>query len=541
MIVSTTLAGPGAENTIGEALRSCIGLANVHLVIFSGADPEKLIPVVDAHLGSRADGGWVSSQLVHDGPFHYGDARNAALQFAELVAGSQGESSAWALTLDCDERLEIPPFDFDATDFTGVDALTVIERDLQYQKPRYIRLNAGARWIGPCSERLEVRGRKSILPGQFWELPKTPEQERARMLRGIEHMPAMIRLEPEQHQWRRHYAECLIGVGQMDEGMRQHFEITLDPNMDINALAWSHYRLAEQEILQERYDAAFRRCGFWLARAPGFIQEFGWLLAHLHAKAKRHMEALTWAEYALNAPIDETRGGHRSPTWRAGCEAMLASAKPARQVATTHIDLDELTWTEKDFQRRQVFAGDYELVARSLVETVSFSSHLDLGAGNGLLVAAMLRVGVRSIGVEANAAALGAAPPEVSELIEIAPMRQWGRLTSIELLDPNDQTHGLVSCVEVAEHIPASEADELVTNICARATAWIYFSAAQPGQGGHGHVNEQPPSYWLQKFAERGFTLQARETDRLREKLAELQHCWWLSRNALLMRAEAQR
>jgi hypothetical protein len=526
MIVSTTLAGPGAENTIADALRSCIGLANVHLVVFSGADPEKTIPVIDSVLGTRQDGGWVSSELEWSG--HYGDARNAALQLAELVAGSRGEGS-WALTLDCDERLEIPGFDFEATDFTGVDCLTVIERDLQYQKPRYIRLGNGAHWVGPCSERLVVKGRKAIIPGQFWELPKTPEQERARMERGIEKMPAMIKAEPGEHQWRRHYAECLIGVGRLDEGMQQHFEISLDPEMDVNALAWSNYRLAEQEILRERYQPAFNRCAYWLARCPGFIQEFGWLLAHLHAKAKQHQEAITWAEYALNAPIDDTRGGHRSPTWRAGCEALLASARPAAPAQ------EPVTWSEKDFQRREAFQSDYETVVRALRLTLPFSSHLDLGAGNGLLVAAMRKGGHHSMGVEANPAALGAMPKELQERISIAPLEQWGQADS-----PYDQLHDLVSCVEVAEHIPETQADELVAHCCARSTRWVYFSAAPPGQGGHGHINEQPPSYWLSKFAARGFVLQADETDAFRARLADIKTCWWLRRNALLLRLETQ-
>ena len=33
----------------------------------------------------------------------------------------------------------------------------------------------------------------------------------------------------------------------------------------------------------------------------------------------------------------------------------------------------------------------------------------------------------------------------------------------------------------------------------------ILFSAAIPGQGGTHHVNEQWPSYWIEKFAARGY------------------------------------
>jgi hypothetical protein len=33
----------------------------------------------------------------------------------------------------------------------------------------------------------------------------------------------------------------------------------------------------------------------------------------------------------------------------------------------------------------------------------------------------------------------------------------------------------------------------------------VLFSAAVPGQGGHGHVNEQWPAYWVERFSSLGF------------------------------------
>jgi hypothetical protein len=62
----------------------------------------------------------------------------------------------------------------------------------------------------------------------------------------------------------------------------------------------------------------------------------------------------------------------------------------------------------------------------------------------------------------------------------------------------------LAICLEVAEHLPESAADTLIDSLCAAATT-VIFSAAIPGQGGHGHVNEQWPAYWVRKFEERGY------------------------------------
>jgi SAM-dependent methyltransferase len=64
----------------------------------------------------------------------------------------------------------------------------------------------------------------------------------------------------------------------------------------------------------------------------------------------------------------------------------------------------------------------------------------------------------------------------------------------------------LAVCLEVAEHLPPGAADAFIGTLCALAPA-VLFSAAIPGQGGHGHLNEQWPGYWADLFLERGFAV----------------------------------
>jgi hypothetical protein len=64
----------------------------------------------------------------------------------------------------------------------------------------------------------------------------------------------------------------------------------------------------------------------------------------------------------------------------------------------------------------------------------------------------------------------------------------------------------LVLTLEVAEHISAARADIFVETLCRHADT-ILFSAAIPGQGGRMHVNEQPLSYWVDKFARLNYIL----------------------------------
>lgn len=92
----------------------------------------------------------------------------------------------------------------------------------------------------------------------------------------------------------------------------------------------------------------------------------------------------------------------------------------------------------------------------------------------------------------------------------------------------------LVLCLEVAEHISDSCADGLVeslTNLGDR----IVFSAAVPGQGGDGHINEQWPDYWVKKFARYKFHF----SEILRSKFWNDEEIeWWYRQNMFLVTSE---
>jgi hypothetical protein len=53
--------------------------------------------------------------------------------------------------------------------------------------------------------------------------------------------------------------------------------------------------------------------------------------------------------------------------------------------------------------------------------------------------------------------------------------------------------------------LPEKVADRYVGLLCGLSST-VIFSAATPGQGGSDHVNEQPHSYWIEKFSARGYS-----------------------------------
>jgi SAM-dependent methyltransferase len=64
----------------------------------------------------------------------------------------------------------------------------------------------------------------------------------------------------------------------------------------------------------------------------------------------------------------------------------------------------------------------------------------------------------------------------------------------------------LAICLEVGEHLPPYRAAGLVADLC-RLAPTVAFSAAIPGQGGVGHLNEQPPAYWVDLFGQHGYAV----------------------------------
>ena len=94
----------------------------------------------------------------------------------------------------------------------------------------------------------------------------------------------------------------------------------------------------------------------------------------------------------------------------------------------------------------------------------------------------------------------------------------------------------LVMSLEVAEHLPASRADSFVADLV-RLGPVILFSAAIPHQGGKGHINEQWPNYWAERFANHGYVA----IDCLRSQLwTNKDVAWWYAQNLLLFVAKDQ-
>lgn len=94
----------------------------------------------------------------------------------------------------------------------------------------------------------------------------------------------------------------------------------------------------------------------------------------------------------------------------------------------------------------------------------------------------------------------------------------------------------IVLSLEVGEHIPEENAREYIGFIRATGADVVYFSAAAPGQGGEGHINCQPKSYWAEKFCHAGFYYDHGETVRWLQFMSQGYHMGWLIQNGQVFR-----
>lgn len=139
-----------------------------------------------------------------------------------------------------------------------------------------------------------------------------------------------------------------------------------------------------------------------------------------------------------------------------------------------------------------------------VIATFRPNSVLDLGCGTGKSLDYFLDAGIDAVGVEGSQLAISKA--KSSERILRRDMREPLWL---------NRRFELVWCFEVLEHLPEKFADQLVQSMTIHSDV-VLVSAARPGQGGEGHFNEQPPDYWIKKFAEKSYVLLEPETHHVR-------------------------
>lgn len=147
---------------------------------------------------------------------------------------------------------------------------------------------------------------------------------------------------------------------------------------------------------------------------------------------------------------------------------------------------------------------------------------LEIGCGNGVVLERLQELCFSVMGLDTELAR-ASAPDVIRD--RIFPCDLASPDLSIYQLEPVTA----VICTETGEHLPESAADGLVDLIVSHKPRIILWSAAPPGQEWEGHINLQPWTYWLRRFADRGYDCDALPTSKLRNTMrsthAQHEHC----------------
>jgi len=136
-----------------------------------------------------------------------------------------------------------------------------------------------------------------------------------------------------------------------------------------------------------------------------------------------------------------------------------------------------------------------EGLIQSVVRSCQPRNVLDLGCGEGHFVQWLREAGVDAWGAE---------PSDLGTVF-----RATGYQIYQDVSQPFDlqRNYDLIICTEVVEHIPKEFENIVFDNMVKHIGKYLLFSGATPGQGGSGHINEEPESYWFSHLARRGLQL----------------------------------
>jgi SAM-dependent methyltransferase len=148
---------------------------------------------------------------------------------------------------------------------------------------------------------------------------------------------------------------------------------------------------------------------------------------------------------------------------------------------------------------------------------------LDVGCGPGIYVQALRDLGIHADGVDID-------PRCPFDQVDVFSDTFLGKYCP-----DGRHKYDLCLCLEVAEHLPADKADMFIQRLV-KTAPMVLFSAAVPGQGGHGHINCQPKDYWIEKFGRENYVLDETMTSSVVEFMRSGYHMGWFVNNAMVFR-----
>ena len=179
------------------------------------------------------------------------------------------------------------------------------------------------------------------------------------------------------------------------------------------------------------------------------------------------------------------------------------------------------------FYAEEMYAEDTSspsaaVIVPMIIELIHASSVLDVGCGRGAWLRAFLANGIDTV--------VGLDGDYIKPETLLIPADRFRPTDLGSKFEIPAQHFDLVTCLEVAEHLPERHSKYLVSKLVS-AAPHVLFSAAPPGQWGGGHINCKPLSYWRRLFEEFGFKTLDPVRPRTRD---DRRVAWWYRQNMVM-------
>lgn len=125
-------------------------------------------------------------------------------------------------------------------------------------------------------------------------------------------------------------------------------------------------------------------------------------------------------------------------------------------------------------------------------------SVIDIGCRDGVFLEWAARCGAGAL------LAIDKFEQEIFDILKVPRENFYGMDLEKDEFPEIEHRCDMAICLEVAEHMSDAGARRMIEWLCKNSKR-ILFSAALPGQGGEGHINERWLSYWISVFAEHGW------------------------------------
>jgi SAM-dependent methyltransferase len=145
------------------------------------------------------------------------------------------------------------------------------------------------------------------------------------------------------------------------------------------------------------------------------------------------------------------------------------------------------------YERNEHWLGFFDEIADGIVRNLHPSSVLDAGCAMGFLVESLHKRGVDAAGIDISEYAIAQVDESVRERCSVG-----------SLAEPIGRRFDLIVSIEVLEHIPPTETDKVIANLC-KATDRLLLSTTPADYGEATHLNVQPPEAWAALLAREGF------------------------------------